>query len=85
MQTKDKPMTDAPTSVEKNTDPAIESGLERLTPDRIRQVIQQVLKKETGPRFKAYVETCMRCGLCAEACSYFCPMTGIRSSCRQPR
>ncbi|WP_022664182.1 electron transfer complex ferredoxin TmcB [Desulfospira joergensenii] len=59
------------TKVEKNTDQAVENGLERLTPERIESVINQVLEKETGPRFKAYVETCMRCGLCADACSYF--------------
>ncbi|MFU8768633.1 MAG: 4Fe-4S dicluster domain-containing protein, partial [Desulfotignum sp.] len=75
MQILDNPMTDASgqTGVkkEKPTDPAVESGLERLTPERIRDVITQVLEKETGPRFKAYVETCMRCGMCADACSYF--------------
>ena len=75
MRTQEKPMTDSSgqtgMKTERPTDPAIESGLERLTPERIRQVITQVLEKETGPRFKAYVETCMRCGLCADACSYF--------------
>ena len=53
------------------TDEAIEAGLAKLTPERIKTVINQVLEKETGPRFKTYVETCMHCGLCAEACSYF--------------
>ncbi len=61
----------AVTEVEKNTDQAIESGLEKLTPERIESVINQVLNKETGPRFKAYVDTCMRCGLCSDACAYF--------------
>ena len=53
------------------TDEAIEKGLERLTPERIKSVILQVLEKETGARFKAYVQTCMRCGLCSKACSYY--------------
>ncbi|MFH2091600.1 MAG: electron transfer complex ferredoxin TmcB [Pseudomonadota bacterium] len=52
-------------------DDGIEKGLARLTPERISEVINSVLTKETGARFKAYVETCMRCGLCADACSYF--------------
>ncbi|MBT3387361.1 MAG: (Fe-S)-binding protein [Desulfobacula sp.] len=52
-------------------DEGVEAGLSRLTPQKISQVINQVLTKETGPRFKAYVETCMRCGLCADACSIF--------------
>jgi len=78
MQSQDNTMTDpsnetkqAEKAKQKATDPAIEEGLERLTPERIQKTINQVLEKETGPRFKAYVETCMRCGLCAEACSYF--------------
>lgn len=54
-----------------NTDASVELGLERLTPERITTIINQVLEKETGARFKTYVETCMRCGLCSEACSYF--------------
>ncbi len=52
-------------------DEGVENGLEKLTPEKISRVINQVLSKETGPRFKAYVETCMRCGLCADACSIF--------------
>ncbi len=52
-------------------DDGIEKGLERLTDEKISQVINQVITKETGARFKAYVETCMRCGLCADACSVF--------------
>ncbi len=58
-------------TMEKNSDEAVEKGLGRLTPERIAQVINQILHKETGARFKAYVNTCMRCGLCSDACSYF--------------
>ena len=57
--------------MEKNTDPVVEAGLERLTQERITRTVNQVLQKETGARFKTYVETCMRCGLCTDACSYF--------------
>jgi len=53
------------------TDDAIEKGLEKLTPERIKTVINQVIEKETGARLKTYVTTCMRCGLCSEACSYY--------------
>lgn len=52
-------------------DDGVEKGLEKLTPERISEVINQVLTKETGARFKAYIDTCMRCGLCADACSVF--------------
>jgi Fe-S oxidoreductase len=62
---------DAVIQTGRNSDSAIEEGLAKLNPERIARVIQEVLYKETGPRFKAYVETCMHCGLCADACSYF--------------
>lgn len=55
----------------KNMDPAVECGLERLTRKKIVKIINQVLHEETGARFKAYVQTCMRCGLCSDACVYF--------------
>ncbi len=71
-------MQNQPTIVEKESstekpvvDDGVEKGLERLTPERIEQTINQILNKETGPRFKAYIQTCMRCGLCADACSIF--------------
>ncbi len=72
MNTQDKNMSETRTNpIEKATDEAVENGLKRLKPERISQVINQVLHRETGPRFKAYVDTCMRCGLCSDACSYF--------------
>lgn len=52
-------------------DDGVEQGLAKLTPEKISKGINEVLTKETGARFKAYVETCMRCGLCADACSIF--------------
>ena len=52
-------------------DPGLETGVQRLTDERIEQVIRAVLDNETGARFKAYVETCIHCGLCSEACHYY--------------
>ena len=52
-------------------DEGIETGLSRLTPEKIQSVINQVLKNETGARFKAYIETCVHCGLCSEACHFY--------------
>ena len=46
-------------------------GASKLTPARIEKVINKVLKGETGGRLKAYVETCIHCGLCSEACQYY--------------
>jgi Fe-S oxidoreductase len=52
-------------------DEGIDVGASRLTPERIEKAINSVLKGETGARFKAYVETCIHCGLCADACHYY--------------
>ncbi len=52
-------------------DEGVEKGLKKLTPERIETVINQVLTSETGARLKLYIDTCMRCSLCADACSFF--------------
>lgn len=52
-------------------DDGINVGASRLTPDKITKVINGVLKGETGARLKAYLETCIHCGLCSEACHYY--------------
>jgi len=61
----------APQEAKKTLDEGLEKGAEKLTPDRIEKVINRVLKKESGARLKAYVETCIHCGLCSEACHYY--------------
>ena len=52
-------------------DDGIETGLRRLTPEKIERTVSEVLTKETSARFKAYVETCVHCGLCSEACHFY--------------
>jgi Fe-S oxidoreductase len=52
-------------------DEGLVKGMERLTPERIESVINKVLKKEAGAKFRMYMKTCMHCGLCAEACHSF--------------
>ena len=56
---------------EKVFDEATEAGLAKLTEDKIQQVINKVLKGETGARLKTYVQTCIHCGLCSDACHYY--------------
>jgi Fe-S oxidoreductase len=60
---------------ETKTDTVIDEGIEHnltwLTPDKIRSVIDHVLRAETGSRLKAYVKTCVHCGLCSDACHFF--------------
>jgi Fe-S oxidoreductase len=52
-------------------DQGVEVGASRLTPEKIKKVINGVLKGETGARLAAYLETCIHCGLCSEACHYY--------------
>ncbi|WP_319406400.1 electron transfer complex ferredoxin TmcB [uncultured Desulfosarcina sp.] len=62
-----------PSKKEKNkvVDEGIDVGISRLTEEKIRSVINSVIDNETGARLKAYVETCIHCGLCSEACHYY--------------
>jgi Fe-S oxidoreductase len=52
-------------------DQGLAVGISRLTPEKIEKVIRSVLDGETGARLKAYVETCIHCGLCSEACHFY--------------
>ncbi len=52
-------------------DEGLVTGTARLTPEKIEKVVNSVLKGETGARLKIYVETCIHCGLCSEACHYY--------------
>ncbi len=52
-------------------DDGLDGGIKRLTPERIESVINRVLGKEVGPRLETYVDTCVHCGLCSEACHYY--------------
>lgn len=66
----------ATTSAEKTegktiVDPGIERGIENLTPEKTTQIIKSVLDAEAGARFKTYLDICVHCGLCSEACHYF--------------
>ena len=53
------------------TDEGLVGGASKLTPKKIEQVINSVLKAETGARLKTYVDICVHCGLCSEACHFY--------------
>ncbi len=55
----------------KGLDQGIEVGASSLTDEKIEEVIKSVLENETGARLKTYVDTCIHCGLCSEACHYY--------------
>jgi Fe-S oxidoreductase len=52
-------------------DEGVEKGAARLTPERIEAVVNRVIRQESGARLKVYVETCVHCGLCADACHFY--------------
>ncbi|MBW2517915.1 MAG: 4Fe-4S dicluster domain-containing protein, partial [Deltaproteobacteria bacterium] len=65
-------MAEAAVKEEKKiVDEGLEVGVQNLTEERIAKVIKRVLKGESGARLKAYVNTCIHCGLCSEACHYY--------------
>jgi len=53
------------------SDVGIDEGCRRLTPEKIESVVTKILKSEAGARIKTYVDTCVHCGLCSEACHYY--------------
>ncbi len=46
-------------------------GVAALTPDKIEKTIKAVLDGETGAKLKMYAETCVRCGMCSQACHFY--------------
>ncbi len=65
-------MAEPAKQVEKKTiDQGLEIGAQKLTEERIEKAISRVLKGESGARLKAYVDTCIHCGLCSEGCHYY--------------
>jgi len=49
-------------------DPGLDETIKNLTPERIESTINHVLTKETAARLKIYLDSCVHCGLCSEAC-----------------
>jgi Fe-S oxidoreductase len=52
-------------------DPGLDRGVAKLTPERIQTVVMSILESENLARLKGMVDSCVRCGLCGEACHYF--------------
>lgn len=58
---------------DKVEDPGLDEKIKQLTPEKIEKTINAVLGKLSA-RVKAAIETCMHCGLCADACAYYLSM-----------
>jgi Fe-S oxidoreductase len=53
---------------QKVEDLGLDEPTKNLTPERIQAVISRVLDQESAARLQVYLETCVRCGLCADGC-----------------
>jgi Fe-S oxidoreductase len=49
-------------------DPGIDEAAKKLTPEQIEKVVNRVLTREAAARLRVYLQTCVHCGLCGEAC-----------------
>ena len=49
-------------------DPGLDEVAKTLTPEQIQEVIKKVLDTKTTARLRVFLDTCVHCGLCAEAC-----------------
>lgn len=49
-------------------DPGIDEAAKKLTPEQILNVVNRVLTREAAARLRVYLQTCVHCGLCGEAC-----------------
>ncbi|MFO7654114.1 MAG: 4Fe-4S binding protein, partial [Candidatus Krumholzibacteriia bacterium] len=57
-------------------DPGVDDSIAKLTPERIERTINKVLTDECGARLQVYLDTCVHCGLCAEACQSYVSRNG---------
>lgn len=55
----------------KIVDAGLDEGIKKLTPEKIEKVISKALAVMGVGRLKAYVDTCVHCGLCSEACHHY--------------
>lgn len=52
-------------------DAGMDLPIQELTPERIAAVFNRIMNTETAARFKVYMNTCVHCGLCSDACHWF--------------
>ena len=52
-------------------DIGLDETIKKLTPERIEKTILKVLNEESAARLKVYVNTCVHCGLCSNACHFY--------------
>lgn len=53
------------------TDIGIDKVIDLLDKEKIKKAISKFITKDISIRFKIFIETCMRCGLCSESCHHY--------------
>jgi len=70
-------------------DAGLDDSIKKLTPERIERVVRHVFDRECAARLKIFVDTCVHCGLCAEACHtyvsrdndpWFAPVSKVKNT-----
>lgn len=56
-------------------DPGLDETVKELTPEKIEKAYNAVFSKLSS-KIKAYIQTCMHCGLCAGACHHYLSHNG---------
>lgn len=60
------------TSTERKIEDAgLDRAIAKLTPQQIEKTVLKVINQENSARLKAFVDTCVHCGLCSDGCHYF--------------
>ncbi len=57
-----------PTPEQLVKDLGIDESLKKITPQQIKNAVERVLTKESAARLKVYLDTCVHCALCSNAC-----------------
>jgi Fe-S oxidoreductase len=55
----------------KVADPGVDDTASALTTEKIQKVFNRIINRETAARLEVYLNTCVHCGLCSDACHWF--------------
>ena len=52
-------------------DKTVDFNSDKLSSEKIKKTITEVINAESGIRFNSYLNSCLNCGLCADACHFY--------------
>ncbi|MGB6068131.1 MAG: (Fe-S)-binding protein [Desulfomonilaceae bacterium] len=53
------------------SDPGLDENAKTLTTKGISEVVNRIIDQETAARLRVYLQACVHCGLCSDACHWF--------------